>query len=166
MTWLEIILFVSALIVMFIGMLGVILPILPGTPLIFIVALVFSILTDFTYLSAQTIILLGILAVISVILDWIAGVLGVKKMGGSRAGMFGAFIGMIVGLFLPGVGIFGFVIGAFVGAFLLELLANKESKKAFRAGLGSFIGFLAGGVLRLVIGAAMIGIFVWQVLFK
>ena len=64
------------------------------------------------------------------------------------------------------VGIFGFVIGAFVGAFLLELLVNKESKKALRAGLGSFIGFLAGSVLRLVIGAAMIGIFVWQVLFK
>jgi len=166
MTWLEIILFISALIIMFIGMLGVILPVLPGTPLIFIVALVFSILTDFTYLSAQTIILLGILAVISVILDWVAGVLGVKKMGGSKAGMFGAFIGMIVGMFLPGVGIFGFVIGAFVGAFLLELLVNKESKKAFRAGLGSFIGFLVGGVLRLVIGAAMIGIFVWQVLFK
>ena len=166
MTWLEIILFVSSLIIMFIGMLGIVLPILPGIPLIFIVALVFSILTDFTYLSGQTIILLGILAVISLILDWVAGVLGVKKMGGSKAGMFGAFIGMIVGLFLPGVGIFGFVIGAFVGAFLLELLVNKESKKALRAGLGSFIGFLAGSVLRLVIGAAMIGIFVWQVLFK
>ena len=166
MTWLEIILFVSSLIIMFIGMLGIVLPILPGIPLIFIVALVFSILTDFTYLSGQTIILLGILAVISLILDWVAGVLGVKKMGGSKAGMFGAFIGMIVGLFLPGVGIFGFVIGAFVGAFLLELLVNKESKKALRAGLGSFIGFLAGSVLRLVIGAAMIGIFVWQVLFR
>jgi uncharacterized protein YqgC (DUF456 family) len=87
-------------------------------------------------------------------------------MGGSKAGMFGAFIGMIVGLFLPGVGIFGFVIGAFIGAFLLELLVNKESQKALKAGLGSFIGFLVGGVFKLVIGAAMIGIFVWHVLIK
>lgn len=165
MTWLEIILFISALIIMFIGMLGVILPILPGIPLIFIVALVFSILTDFAYLSAQTIIILGILAVIALVLEWVASILGVKKMGGSKAGMFGAFIGMIIGLFLPGMGIFGFVIGAFVGAFLLELLVNKESHKALKAGLGSFIGFLVGGVLKLVIAAAMIGIFVWQVLF-
>jgi uncharacterized protein YqgC (DUF456 family) len=166
MTWLEIILFVAALIFMLVGLLGVILPILPGVPLIFVVALIFSILTDFTYLGGQTIIIMGILAVISLILDWIAGVLGVRKMGGSKAGMFGAFIGMIVGLFLPGVGIFGFVIGAFVGAFILELLVNRESKKALKAGLGSFIGFLAGGVLRLVIGAVMIGMFIWHVLFK
>jgi uncharacterized protein YqgC (DUF456 family) len=166
MTWLEIILFVSALIFMLIGLLGVILPVLPGIPMIFIVALVFSILTDFTYLSGQTIILLGILAIISLVLDWIATLFGVKKMGGSYFGVLGAFIGMIVGLLLPGVGIFGFVIGAFIGAFLFELLINKESKKALKAGFGSFIGFLVGGVFKLVIGAAMIGIFVWNVLFK
>jgi uncharacterized protein YqgC (DUF456 family) len=166
MTWLEIILFVSALIFMLVGLLGVILPVLPGIPMIFIVALFFSILTDFTYLSGQTIILLGILAIISLVLDWIATLFGVKKMGGSYFGVLGAFIGMIVGLLLPGVGIFGFVIGAFIGAFLFELLINKESKKALKAGLGSFIGFLVGGVFKLVIGAAMIGIFVWNVLFK
>ena len=166
MTWLEIILFIAALIFMLVGLLGVILPVLPGIPLIFGVALVFSILTDFTYLSGQTIIIMGILAVISLILDWIATLFGVKKMGGSKAGIFGAFIGMIVGLFIPGVGIFGFIIGAFVGAFIFELLVNRESKKALKAGLGSFIGFLAGGLLKLVIRAVMIGMFVWHVLLK
>ncbi|UCC79837.1 MAG: DUF456 domain-containing protein [Candidatus Zixiibacteriota bacterium] len=166
MTWLEIILFIAALIFMFVGLLGVILPVLPGIPLIFGVALVFSILTDFTYLSGQTIIIMGILAVISLILDWIATLFGVKRMGGSKAGIFGAFIGMIVGLFIPGVGIFGFVIGAFVGAFIFELMVNRESKKALKAGLGSFIGFLVGGVLKLVVGAVMIGMFIWHVLIK
>lgn len=166
MTWLEIILFIAALIFMFVGLLGVILPVLPGIPLIFGVALVFSILTDFTYLSGQTIIIMGLLAVISLILDWIATIFGVKKMGGSYFGMLGAFIGMIVGLFIPGVGIFGFVIGAFVGAFIFELLVNKESQKALKAGIGSFVGFLVGGVIKFAIGVVMIGMFIWHVLFR
>ena len=76
---------ITLLIFMLVGLLGVILPVLPGIPLIFGVALVFSILTDFTYLSGQTIIIMGILAVISLILDWIATLFGVKKMGGSKA---------------------------------------------------------------------------------
>lgn len=166
MGWTEIILFIIALILMLIGLIGVILPVLPGIPMIFAVALIFSILTDFTYLSAQTIIIMGILAVISLVLDWVASIYGVKRMGGSKAGMIGAFIGMIVGLLLPGVGIFGFVIGAFIGAFALEFLVNREARVAFRAGLGSFIGFLASGVIRLFIAAVMIGMFIWNVLVK
>ncbi len=165
MTWTEIILFSAALLVMIIGQVGIILPFIPGVPMIFGAALIYAILTDFAVISAQTVIIFGILAVFSVILDWIATALGVKKMGGSYFGMFGAFLGMILGLLLPGVGVIGFIIGAFVGAFLFETLLGKESKAAFKAGLGSFIGFLAGGVLKFVIGAAMIGVFIWQVLF-
>ncbi|MEE9554682.1 MAG: DUF456 domain-containing protein [candidate division Zixibacteria bacterium] len=165
MTWTEIILFSAALLVMIIGQVGIILPFIPGVPMIFGAALIYAILTDFAVISAQTVIIFAILAVFSVILDWIATALGVKKMGGSYFGMFGAFLGMILGLLLPGVGVIGFIIGAFVGAFLFETLLGKESKAAFKAGLGSFIGFLAGGVLKFVIGAAMIGVFIWQVLF-
>jgi len=164
MSWGEITLFAIALLVMLIGQIGIILPFLPGLPLIFSAALVYAILTDFTSLNAQTIIVFGILAIISLILDWIAAALGVRKMGGSYYGMFGSFAGMIVGLMLPGVGLIGFIFGAFIGAFVFEMLMGKESKAAFRAGLGSFIGFLAGGVLKFVLGASMIGVFVWKVL--
>ena len=89
-----------------------------------------------------------------------------KKMGGSYFGILGAFIGMIVGLFIPGVGIFGFIIGAFIGAFIFELLINKESKRALKAGIGSFVGFLVGGVIKFAIGVVMIGMFIWHVLMK
>ncbi len=165
MTWTEIILFSAALLVMLIGQIGIILPFIPGVPMIFGAALIYAIFTDFTVISAQTVIIFGILAVFSVILDWIATAMGVKKMGGSYFGMFGAFLGMIAGFLIPGVGLIGFIAGAFVGAFLFEMLLGKNSKAAFKAGLGSFIGFLAGGVLKFVIGAAMIGVFVWQILF-
>jgi len=126
----------------------------------------FSLLTGFEYLGWNIIIIFGILTVVSFVLDWLAATYGVKKMGGSKAGIIGAFIGMIAGLLLPGVGVIGFIVGAFLGAFLLELLVNKESRTALRAGIGSFIGFLAGGVLKIVIALTMIAIFVYQVLFK
>lgn len=166
MDWLEIILFIIALIIMVVGLLGVILPFVPGIPMIFGAALVYAILTDYSDINSRIIILLGAMTIVSLVLDWVATAFGVKKMGGSYAGIIGAFLGMIVGLMLPGIGIVGFIVGAFVGAFLFELLVNKEAKTALRAGLGSFIGFIAGGLIKFVIGAAMIGIFVWNVLLK
>lgn len=150
---------------MLVGLAGVVLPVIPGVPIIFGAALLYAILTDFSAISGQTLIIFAVLTVASMILDWAASLMGVKKMGGSYAGMIGAFIGMIVGLSLPGVGIIGFIIGAFVGAYAMELLINKNTRLALRAGLGSFLGFLAGGLMKFVIGAIIIGIFVWQVIF-
>ncbi len=147
---------------MLIGLLGVVLPVVPGVPMIFGAALVYAILTDYADINSQIIILFGVMTIVSLVLDWVATAFGVKKMGGSYAGIIGAFLGMIVGFMIPGIGIIGFIIGAFVGAFLFELLVNKEAKTALRAGLGSFIGFIAGGLIKFVIGAAMIGIFVWK----
>ncbi len=165
MSWFEILLFILTVAVMLVGLAGVVLPIIPGVPIIFGAALLYALLTGFSTISGQTLIIFAILTVVSMVLDWTASVMGVKKMGGSYAGMIGAFIGMIVGLSLPGVGIIGFIIGAFVGAYAMELLINKDSRVALRAGLGSFLGFLAGGLMKFVIGAIIIGIFVWQVLF-
>jgi len=165
MTWFEIVIFILALLVMLVGLAGIILPVVPGVPIIFIAALLYALLTDFATISSQTIIIFAVLTVLSLLLDWLATAVGVKKMGGSYIGMIGAFVGMIAGLLLPGVGIIGFVIGAFVGAFLFELLISKKAQVALRAGFGSFIGFIAGGLLKFVIGASMIGVFVWEVLF-
>jgi len=165
MTWFEIVIFILALLVMLVGLAGIILPVIPGVPIIFGAAFLYALLTDFATISSQTIIIFAVLTVLSLLLDWLATAVGVKKMGGSYIGMIGAFVGMIVGLLLPGVGIIGFVIGAFVGAFLFEWLISKKAQVALRAGFGSFIGFIAGGLLKFVIGVAMIGLFVWEVLF-
>jgi len=164
MTWLEIALFILTLSIMLIGMIGVIIPMLPGVPVIFAAALIYGIITGFETISGDILIIFGLMTVVSLVLDWVATALGVKKMGGSYLGMLGSFIGMILGLLLPGVGIIGFIIGAFVGAFVFEILIGKKTNEALRAGFGSFIGFLLGGVLKFVIGAAMIGVFVYQVL--
>jgi uncharacterized protein YqgC (DUF456 family) len=163
MSWSEILLFVVTLLVMIIGLAGVILPILPGIPIIFAAALVYAFLTDFSAIGANTLMIFAILTILALVLDWAASVIGVRKMGGSRAGMIGAFLGMIIGLLLPGVGIVGFILGAFIGAFVMELLVNRDSRVALRAGFGSFFGFLAGGLLKFIIGSIMIGMFIWRV---
>ena len=165
MSWQEIILFIVTLAVMLVGMVGIVLPAIPGVPVIFAAALLYAIITGFAQISSQWIIVFAILTITSLVLDWLVTLFGIKKMGGSYLGMLGAFIGMIIGLLVPGGGIIGFIIGAFVGAFVFEMLLGKTRNQAFKAGLGSFIGFLLGGVLRFVIGAAMIGIFIYLVLF-
>lgn len=165
MTWHEIIYFIAALAVMMFGLIGTILPIIPGVPIIFVAIVIHALLTDFTVISGQTIVVFAVLTVVSLLLDWLAGSLGVKRMGGSAAGMVGAFVGMIAGLMIPGAGLFVFILGAFTGAVIFEMLAGKKSKTALKAGLGSFIGFLAGTVIKFAIGVVMIVYFIWRVVF-
>ena len=165
MTWYEIIYFVIALAVMLFGLAGTILPIIPGVPIIFVAIVIHTLLTDFSVISGQAIVVFAVLTVASLLLDWLAGSLGVKRMGGSAAGMIGAFVGMIAGLMIPGAGLFVFILGAFAGAVVFEMLAGKESKTALKAGLGSFIGFLAGTVIKFAIGVVMIVYFIWMIIF-
>ena len=164
MTWWEIVIFAFALVFMLGGLLGTILPIIPGIPLIFAVALLYAFIDGFQTRSGKTIALFAVLTGVSLILDHLATLFGIKKMGGSYFGVLGAFIGMIVG-FVVG-NIVGLVIGSFAGAILFEMLIGKQSDQAVRAGFGSFIGFLVGGIIKFALAATMIGIFAWQVIWK
>jgi len=157
-------LFIMALAVMLVGLLGTFLPGLPGTPVVFAAALVFAVITDFQYITTGTLGLFAILTGVAVLLDWVAASYGVKRMGGSWMGIAGSFVGMIVGLLIPGVGVVGFIVGAFAGAVLGELLTGRSPEVAVKAGTGSFIGFIAGGIIKFTIAAVMIGWFAWSVL--
>jgi len=154
---------VLALLIMLFGLVGILIPVLPGAPLIFLAALGYGLLTDFSDLAITALIWLGALAAISLLLDWLPGILGVKKYGGSILGMAGALAGMAIGLVifsLPGL-----ILGSFFGAVAGEMLSGKNSQQAMRAGLGSLVGFFVGTVFKLIIGVVMVGIFVWQVVF-
>ncbi len=157
----AILLFVVSILVMLVGLAGVIIPILPGIPLILGVAFVYDWIHGFEILGWQILVVLAILTISSFVLDWLAGAYGTKKMGGSFVGMVGSIVGMFIGLLAGGV--IGLLIGAFVGAFVGELLNGKTRQQALRAGFGSFVGSIAGGLLKFVIGATMIGLFIWQV---
>ena len=143
MTFSDIILFAASLIIMFAGLIGVLIPVLPDVPLIFAGTFLYAIFTHFVTISWNIIIIFILLTGFTFLLDWLATLYGIKKMGASRFGMIGAILGMIVGLFSGGL--IGLIIGAFFGAFILELLVGRTGKQAFRAGTGVFLGILLGG---------------------
>jgi len=128
------------------GLLGCILPILPGPPFSFLGLLLihFSRFADF---SVTFLVITAVVAVIVTILDYLVPIWGTKKFGGTKAGQWGATIGMIIGmLFLGPVGL---ILGPLVGAIIGESINGAKSKNALRAGLGAFIGFLLGVGLKL-----------------
>ncbi len=144
------------------GLAGTVLPFVPGTPLIFAGALLYSWHTDFVRVGGPILLVLLILTVASHLLEPLASLIGAKKYGASGSGLWGAFLGGIIG-FLVG-GIIGLIIGPFVGAFVLEMIRGRNAREAFNVGFGTLIGFLAGILGKLLIGLLMIGIFLVSLL--
>lgn len=153
-----------ALLFMFVGLLGCILPGLPGTPLV----LVGAILHRLWFGSASSVnnwilALLVLLTVFSILVDYLASTVGAKKMGATWRGMTGAVVGAIVGIFfsIPGI-----LLGPFIGALLFELMGGYEFKQALRAGVGAFLGLIAGTVGKFAVSIVMITLFLANVLYR
>lgn len=141
---------------------GIFLPVLPGIPIAAAGTLLAAWLGKFQIIKP---IHLGIvigLTILSIILDYFAGVIGAKHFGAQKAGVIGSIVGSIVGLiFFPP---FGFLIGALVGAILAELLTDREPEEALKAGFGVLIGTL-GGILAQLFIIIAIGMVVIPTLF-
>lgn len=153
----TILLWLAAGVLIAIGAFGVVLPVLPGAPLIFIGALLAAWAEDFEFLGAGSLIALGILAVLAVAVDFIASAFGVKRFGASGRAVTGATVGAIVGLFF---GIAGVLVGPFIGAVIGELSVRRSFAAAGRAGVGAALGLALGTAAKLAIVFAMIGVIV------
>lgn len=143
------------------GLAGSILPVLPGPPLSYIALLVlhFSGYHEFT---SKFLISWLIVTIVVVVLDYMIPIWGAKFSGGSKKGIWGATIGLIVGIiFFPP---FGMILWSFIGAVVGEFLAGKEVGIALKAGIGTFIGFLAGTVAKLVVSLIMTFYFIQAVI--
>jgi hypothetical protein len=138
------------------GIIGCLVPVLPGPPLSFIGLFLLHIsrFGEFTY---PTLIIFAAIAIIVTILDYIVPVWGKKKFGGSKYGTRGATVGLVIGLFLGPVGI---IIGPLFGAFVGEMIFKDDVRYAFKAGFGSLIGFLTGIGLKLAASLIMTYYFV------
>jgi len=135
-----------AIVLIILGLLGCILPIIPGPPLSFLGILILH-FTDFAEYSTNFLLLLAFIAVLVTILDYLVPIWGTKRYGGTKAGMWGATIGMIIGMIF--LGPLGLIFGPLVGAIAGESLKGAQNRDAFRAGLGAFVGFLTGVGLKL-----------------
>lgn len=141
------------------GLSGLLLPVVPGAPVLFLGLLLGAWAEDFQYIGLWTLLVLAAMAMLTYAVEFAASALGVKKYGGSRRAMAGAVLGGIVGLFL---GIPGILLGPFVGAVIGELSMQRSLDQASRAGFGTVVGLAIGLAGKFAIGIAMIGLFVLQ----
>ena len=138
------------------GLSGLLLPVVPGAPLLFLGLLFGAWAEDFSHIGVWTLLLLAIMAAMTYVVEFAASILGVKKYGGSNRAMIGAALGGFAGLFL---GIPGILLGPFIGAVLAELSLQRSLDEASRAGFGTVVGMALGVAGKLAIGIAMIGLF-------
>jgi uncharacterized protein YqgC (DUF456 family) len=153
---LQIIWYALAAVLIVVGFVGTILPILPGVPIVFGGMLLAAWADGFTHVGTRTLFILGVLTVLALIVDFVAGMLGAKRVGASRYAVIGAVLGTLVGIFF---GLPGIVLGPFFGALIGELVAGGTLHKATGVGVGAWLGFLAGAALKLAVCFAMLGIF-------
>ena len=153
---LQLVWYALAALLIVVGLVGTILPILPGVPLVFGGMLLAAWADGFAHVGTRTLVVLGLLTVFTIIVDFVAGIFGAKKVGASRYAVIGAVLGTVIGIFF---GLPGILLGPFFGALIGELVAGGTVRKATGVGVGAWLGFLVGAVLKLAICFAMLGIF-------
>jgi len=157
----DILLVSIGFILMLVGILGSVLPVLPGVPIswlgLLMIYLAPSVPMEWVFLSITF-----VLAVFLYVLDYIIPAIGTKRFGGSKYGVWGAIIGLFVGIIAPIP--LGILIGPFVGALVGEMVFNKtKSRLAFKAAFGSFIGFIASTFMEILATFVYLGLFIYKV---
>jgi uncharacterized protein YqgC (DUF456 family) len=153
--------------VMVVGLIGTVIPVLPGVELIWLAALVYAIAERFATIDPLTFAALTALAVIGITANIWASHLG-SRLGGASwqallAGLGLGAVGFLLGLFVGGIGaVPGGLIGALAGVLLVEYHRRKDWRGAARAGTGWLLGCLLSGFIQMTLGIVMILIFVWQ----
>lgn len=155
----DIALLILGFIFMLIGILGSFLPVLPGPPISWIGLLLLystsAITMNWTFLGITLAIALLVFA-----LDYMIPAIGTKKFGGTKAGVIGTTIGLVVALLFPIFGPFGIIIWPFIGALVGELLNKADKKTATKAAFGSFLGFLTGTFMKFLVAIVYLGLFI------
>lgn len=152
----DYLLLISGILLMILGIIGCLVPVLPGPPFSFIGILLLQ-FSRFGQFSNSTLIVLGVIAAVVTILDYIVPIWGTRKFGGTKYGTRGATVGLIIGLFLGPAGI---IIGPFIGAVIGEMIFRDDINYAIKAGFGSLLGFLMGIGLKLAASFIMTFYFV------
>ena len=139
------------------GLLGTVLPVLPGTLLVLAGVVLGAWIDDFARVSVGTVLLVGALAVLAWLLEWAAGLLGAQRAGASRQALLGAAIGTVLGLAL---GLIGVLFMPLLGAAVGEFLARRDQQRALRVGLATWLGLFVGMLAKVVLAFTMVGVFV------
>lgn len=153
----QVLLWLLAALLIVLGFAGMILPALPGIPLLFAGLVLLAWADNFAYVGWLTLTLLGGLALLSYAIDFLAAALGARKFGASPRAVAGAVLGALAGLFF---GLPGILLGPFVGAVIGEFSRHGSVKAATQAGVGATLGLLFGALLKVALAFTMLGVFV------
>lgn len=148
---------VLAVLLIVLGVIGTVVPAVPGVLLVFGGMLLGAWIDGFRRIGWITVTVLAVLAALSLLADLVGGVLGAKRVGASRLALLGAAIGSVVGLFY---GLVGLLMAPFIGAAAGELITRGRLAQAARVGVGTWIGFVLTMIARVVIVLAMLIVFV------
>jgi hypothetical protein len=162
-SWEQIIGLTLALLVMLVGVAGSVLPGVPSTPLVLVAAVGHRVYFGDHGASTLVLVLIGLLMALALVLDYLATVLGARKLGATWRGVLGAILGLGIGFFfsLPGL-----ILGPFLGATLLEAWGGRKWKEASQAGAGAVLGMLLGSVGKLACCLASMAIFTVSVILR
>jgi len=152
-----------ALVIMFIGLAGSILPGIPSTPLVMAAAVGHKLSFGPTGPAWWVLLILGLITALSLVMDYLTTVYGAKKLGATWRGATGAIVGALVGIFFSFPGI---LLGPFIGATVFEMAGGRNAKESSRAGLGATIGLLAGAIGKVACCIAMMGLFALNVILR
>ena len=143
-----------ALGLMAVGLVGTVVPVLPGIPLVFAGVLVYAVATGFAVVGVGHLVLYGALTALAMALDLAANLLGARAFGASRWGVIGAAVGMVVGLLVGGP--IGLLLGPLAGAVALEALSGRPLRRALSSGVGALLGFIFGTVVELALALVIV----------
>ena len=139
------------------GLAGTVLPVLPGTVVVWAGIVLGAWIDDFQRVGTTTLVVVTVLAALAWVLDYVAGLLGARRAGASRQALLGAAIGTVVGLFM---GVVGVLFMPLVCAALGEYLARKDQHRAVRVGVATWLGIMLGLLAKVVLAFVMVGLFV------
>jgi hypothetical protein len=158
----EVLWWILALLLVVVGIAGSVLPALPGVTLVFLGLLLAAWIGDFQQVGPFLLAVLGLLTLLSFVIDLAATALGAKRVGATKLAVVGAALGTLAGLFL---GLPGLVLGPFVGAVAGELMSHGQVQQATRAGIATWVGLLFGTLAKLALVFTMLGLFALAYIF-
>jgi uncharacterized protein len=154
-------LWILAVALMLVGAVGAVLPALPGVVLVLAGAILGAWIDGFTKVSVWIVVVIGVLAVIAWVSDYVATVMGAKRAGASKLALIGAALGTVLGIF---AGVVGVLFLPLVGAALGQYISEKNSKNAAKVGIATWLGLLVGTIVKLTLVCVMLGLF-WVTYF-
>lgn len=146
------VLIIAAIILALVGLVGAVVPGIAGTPFSFLALLALSFVDGIDY-STRFLVIMGLIGAAVFAVDYVIPIWGTKRFGGTKAGVRGSTIGLLVGLFVTfffPIGFIALLLGPFVGAYLGEKSAGTDDHLAWKSALGSFIGFLLGTGIKII----------------